>query len=581
MNDAKHPARNATVTDAALAGGHVAGNPVIAGLESGVGNCFPGLECDIRNLERRFFPHLVVDFTTLSAGAQTFSTALVREVDLTAARAAALPPETLAAYESIAADAGDPAAEGFWFVSVVEGRFGSFGDLELRFLDLVDDALVTNLGQEDTPDDAWTAVRLLPEGADVRVLFRRSDLASSHDLTAPRAAYLDEHGALGAIFEPGEMTQSLCSPWTHDFRDCGCFYWASNHPDIALQPRGAGDPDPDLDRPAVWQRGDRGTPADPAPPADADGPAGPGPFGPREEMDYYEINSRWQELGIVLDEREQGDAYRPGDFDALPFASVEELEEQVRYAAGVELAVTLEYLSAAYSLDRSVAGGTLADDVRASFSEILRIAIGEMRHMRAVNDLLRAMFERGLIAEFRPALQVAAELPTGGDATRPLAFRPLDGETLQSFIDIERPSFSVDGLYGRIFATVRQLAPGPLEALVQAIMAEGTDHFETFSFIQEWLSRHPPSAYLLDLQAPDASIPEHVTLQARYRDLLETLHQGYAAGLPGGASDLADARAAMLAVDGLRGACETLAQAGIAVTFEAPDDPRFTPLPKP
>src|SRR5713101_4971642 len=39
----------------------VPGNPVSTRLESGVGNCFPGLECDLRNLERRFFPFLEVD----------------------------------------------------------------------------------------------------------------------------------------------------------------------------------------------------------------------------------------------------------------------------------------------------------------------------------------------------------------------------------------------------------------------------------------------------------------------------------------------------------------------------------------
>jgi hypothetical protein len=29
----------------------VAGNPMSTRLESGIGNCFPGLECDLRNLE--------------------------------------------------------------------------------------------------------------------------------------------------------------------------------------------------------------------------------------------------------------------------------------------------------------------------------------------------------------------------------------------------------------------------------------------------------------------------------------------------------------------------------------------------
>jgi hypothetical protein len=46
-----------------------AGNPVSTRLESGVGNCFPGLECDLRNLERRFFPYLTVEIVgDLSAG---------------------------------------------------------------------------------------------------------------------------------------------------------------------------------------------------------------------------------------------------------------------------------------------------------------------------------------------------------------------------------------------------------------------------------------------------------------------------------------------------------------------------------
>src|SRR5713101_303191 len=41
----------------------VSGNPVSTRLESGVGNCFPGLECDLRNLERRFFPFLEANIT--------------------------------------------------------------------------------------------------------------------------------------------------------------------------------------------------------------------------------------------------------------------------------------------------------------------------------------------------------------------------------------------------------------------------------------------------------------------------------------------------------------------------------------
>ena len=43
----------------------IVGNPVTTRLESGVGNCFPGLEFDHRNLDRRFFPGLIINFGVL------------------------------------------------------------------------------------------------------------------------------------------------------------------------------------------------------------------------------------------------------------------------------------------------------------------------------------------------------------------------------------------------------------------------------------------------------------------------------------------------------------------------------------
>src|SRR5204862_7527712 len=43
------------------------GNPVSTRLESGIGNFFPGLECDLRNLERRFFPFLEIEINFSAA----------------------------------------------------------------------------------------------------------------------------------------------------------------------------------------------------------------------------------------------------------------------------------------------------------------------------------------------------------------------------------------------------------------------------------------------------------------------------------------------------------------------------------
>lgn len=33
------------------------------------------------------------------------------------------------------------------------------------------------------------------------------------------------------LAQPGEMSQSLCSPWHSDYRECACFYWPATRPD--------------------------------------------------------------------------------------------------------------------------------------------------------------------------------------------------------------------------------------------------------------------------------------------------------------------------------------------------------------
>jgi hypothetical protein len=54
----------------------------------------------------------------------------------------------------------------------------------------------------------------------VRSLFARS----SSGATIP---VIDSEAVL-----PGELTQSLCSPWQNDYRECLCYYWASSRPDF-------------------------------------------------------------------------------------------------------------------------------------------------------------------------------------------------------------------------------------------------------------------------------------------------------------------------------------------------------------
>jgi hypothetical protein len=553
------------------------GNPVSTRLESGIGNFFPGLECDMRNLERRFFPFLEVD--------TDFADIVVAAVDVTAA-SAALSVGTISAgdlenYRVIQHDIGQKVR---WSVRTITGDFGPLGSQTVTLSDLDG----SSFGGGRKPPDAWVAIRMLKELNPVTLTLSRTPGPSEIILTGPRTRYLDDDGALSRLFEPGELTQSLCSPWTHDFRDCACFYWASNHPDIALPPL----PDattpgtaPKWNRDTAWERSDRSLTAPPVVTIANGSPSVPIGSTAVREMQHHEINRDWQLLNFVLERREQITPYQPSSASAAaPFADKAALLAQLRYAAGVELAVMLEYLSAAWSLRRGVNNlpQVLRDDVRTAFTEMRRIAIGEMLHLRAVNDLLSELTG----AAFEPALAVATAIPLGAAGQfQPLQFRAAVPEAIDDFVSIEAPSQSIDGLYSRIFATLAA-GIGTEEQIqsMRAVMSEGGDHFQTFLFIKEWLGRHtPPSTYLVagGPVAPPAGSAEHATLQQRFVALLSALHDGLKKGIPAGAPAINAARSAMLGPNGIEGALDAVAAKGFLVTFDPVADPRFASIAPP
>jgi Ferritin-like len=535
----------------------VAGNPMSTRLESGVGNCFPGLECDLRNLERRFFPFIVVDISD--------NEIRIVGADPDRAKASGLSADVLRQYRRIATDV---AAGRRWVVRRLIGRFGPLGQLELDIAELT----TPSFGQVRQPPDAWTAVRMLTEGTEV-MLDLQGPANASMQLAGTRARYLDDNGALADVFRPGELTQSLCSPWTHDFRDCGCYYWASNHPDIALPPLppGVNPNDPNWNTEVIWERRDRTADVLPAP-ATAEGPD-------QSELDYREINGAWQSLNFVIARRESTGSLAGGPAHVDPLPSEAALEQSLIYAAGVELAVTQEYLTAAYSLrpGTGIVAGMLHDDVVAAHGELMRIAIGEMRHLRAVNDVLRALVGP---TRYQPALRVASAVPgTEPGSTRPVLARPANFDAIDAFIDIEKPSVSVDSVYAHILATVERDGRHEQAQQIRTIMSEGGDHFQTFLFIREWLRRHQESDFLRATQAPPDADPDHRNLQQVYLGLLNTLHHGYSIGVPLGGKDIADARNVMLGP--LHNAAEALSAGGFLVVFEPLSDDRFKPVDPP
>jgi hypothetical protein len=552
------------------------GNPISTRLESGIGNFFPGLECDLRNLERRFFPFLEVD--------TDFTNIVVAAVDITGASAAASDGTISAAdlenYRVIQHDIGQGVR---WSVSVIDGDFGPLGQQTATLSDLTGESF----GDGRPLPDAWVAIRLLKEQSRVTLKLVRTPGPGEISLSGARRRYLDDDGALSRMFVPGELTQSLCSPWTHDFRDCGCFYWASNHPDIALPPlpdasTPASDPKWNLD--TAWERADRSLASPPVVTIANGSPVVPAGSAAVLEMQHHEINRDWQLLNFVLERRERIVPYDPASpAAAVPFADKDALLKQLRYAAGVELAVMLEYLSAAWSLRRDVNAlpPELRNDVRSAFAEIRRIAIGEMLHLRAVNDLLSGL----LGPAFEPALAVASAIPLSGPAGfRPLQFRSADPATIADFIAFEAPSQGIDGLYGRILASL-SAGKGTEEQIqsVRALISEGGDHFQTFLFVNEWLGRHtPPSTYLVAGGPADpGASPEHSALQQAYSDLLIALYTGFKAGIPSGSTTINAARASMLGPTGIEGKLDAIAARGLLVKFDALADQRFSPIAPP
>jgi hypothetical protein len=535
---------------ARLAAARAAGNPIVTELASGVGNCFPGLEFDARNLDRRFFPYLVVDFV---------DDIVVNQVELARAEADGVTGDLLTALR----EAAKPATQ--WRVARLSGTFAGFGPRDL---------VVAQLGPTtEGPPDGWTAVRLLVPGTEVTITLQ-ADSGKQLELAATRASYLRDDGAFAEMFAAGELTQSLCSPWTHDFRDCGCFYWASNHPDIVQPavPAPSAVDDPAFAVRVSWLRSDRVT-SPPAPDPQHQG-----------ELRHHEINARWQELDVVVDGREQRMPYAP---DVVPGVALDPaaLVPTLRYAAGVEQAVMLEYLAAAFSLNRDAGddNSTVRQDVAVAQFEIMRVAQSEMRHLKAVNGLLLHEHQvSGAVGAFQPVLGVATVIPGAGGMRVPsMSFRPLTAQVLEDFVQIEAPSKSVDALYGRILATYRRAGRDTQAATVAQIMAEGADHFASFRVIQELLGRHQESEYLLPVSIPVAGDGRLTTLQQRYETMLDHFFKGYSVGVPPGRTEIAAARSIMLGSRGVEGACEALAAQNVLPVFAIPTDNRFAPVDPP
>jgi hypothetical protein len=537
--------RNLTAQTAYL----VDGNPVISRPEDSVANCFPGLEADIRNLDRRFFPGLVFEF--ISDGVKLAYVDALQDPDL---QSDDKPAKTL--YRILTSeDTTKLLSEGSWYIDWIEQK---------------KKRIAMYWGRNEPLEDvyAWRIVRSLERGpVTIRLKLRQGKQkkkpaskqgkrTKSITLKGWRRVYTDpETGVINLAYQPGELGQGLCSPWQHDFRDCQCFYWAANHPDVVLGELYPGEsllPEDDFNLPASadgedppvqgerilasipldWLRADRSR----AMAAEArESIAMNRPY----QLNHFEINSAWQELSIVVDGREVGGLYVPPSIEtANPLSSTEELAKQLRdNLAPLELTLIFEYLYARFSLvDEVEAQNTplLGGAVRLARDRLTLIVASEMQHLRWVNQLLWDLFQDNKIPSFKPVLTVKDEVPTsaaasppprrsrlaqpskqaaqarttqtvkdfeaftdmerrgdsGSRQTRPAQLRPLTKEVIDEFVAVEHPSGYIDGAYAQVIATLKQgqFEKKSMPELAMRIANDGGQHEIRFLEIKAALS---------------------------------------------------------------------------------------------
>ena len=487
------------------------GNPATARPESGVDNSFPGLEFDQRNLDKRFFPGLEFEYH--------FGTPpILRRVE----------PER--ALRNIALDDADVGRA--LILYKVFATFGSpnGGPIE-REIALENTVALSAWRILHDIEPGHVGVFLAPfsqsgppplglteqDEADAAMrgnanLIRRDNAGNLRFavLTGNRADYLVDGVINPALYEPGDLTRSLCAPWQYDFADCGCFYWASNKPDMVAA-------EPDGDQFYNFQR--IRNPAT-EPPTGAPGST------PEEREQFQTINGwvqntmrhrrmveDWETLPIALDGTEST-AFEPSPDEALPADRVlsrTDIIDRLKYLATVEHGLMIEYLFAHYSIDAPrdapSADGVIARRYDAA-NTVLGVAIDEMRHFRWVNEILRELGETTVIDR----VQTFEDLDNDARfIAHDFSLEPLTPTRLEWFIDVERPSKeidptladdTIDGLYTRILLSIRQsdafsdTERARLVHLIKLIIDEGYDHFSRFQNVQRVLSGLTPDSYL-------------------------------------------------------------------------------------
>ncbi|MGK7940652.1 MAG: ferritin-like domain-containing protein [Crocosphaera sp.] len=467
----------------------VPGNPTVSRPEDGVDNSYPGLEMDVRNLQKYFFPGLYFEvyrqggarlagLTPPDRAAQWLNLGL-KETDI---------QDNIYLWVLQGKTASNQDATNPPIIDFVntEGLGGLYGWRKINALFPGKVAVVIGSAPPSNGDQLEAAKAKLLEGwnSNQSSLQRDSNGKLEYGvLIAQRAPYLSSEGVIDPdVYRPGELTRTLCTPWTYDFRDCQCFYWASNKPDVVA---GEDDKYPYLN----FQRKNRAV--DPQ----TEDIANSYQARREREIDYAEMMIDWEQLRPVVNGRECGESYKPEAPPPGPILTLEEIKTELTYLATVEHALAVQYLYAYYSVN-APQDEPDDPDLRSfrlwkGANEIFSIAIDEMRHLRWANQVLKLLGSPTIIKR-------AAKL--GRRFELPFYLQSLSSPQLQWFIDVERPSRStrvgLDGMYVGIQTSLQQLSANEIDPetqrraveIIKLIIDEGEGHYVRFSTAQQNLA---------------------------------------------------------------------------------------------
>ncbi|MEM7338097.1 MAG: ferritin-like domain-containing protein [Actinomycetota bacterium] len=560
----------------ARAAHQVVGNPTSTRMESGVANCFPGLEWDIRELDRRFFPGLVFQFV---------QTPLYPVPGILPAQQGA----KLAWLDSLEDPALPFTSDEPWvrdLLATLEQNIGQINHLSQGrwYLDSFEQYGTTFVMADEhgTPYEGemvWRMIRGIQPNEPLTIrIQQRSDAGTGEPigdkvtLKGFRRQFLDPDGVVDHSFKAGELTMSMCNPWSHDFRDCACHYWASNHPDVVLGPAEAtlddGQPADPTDAAVKldWIRRDRSPGGRVASAATITENR---PF----QIDHYEMNARWEELPFVLEGREIGAVYSPPERAQAVGATLEALQTRLRTElAPLEFTLALQYLYAMFSVRTPAEVDAerwpdLPGDVAAIRQFVMLVAVSEMQHLRWANRLLWELDQHlDPNAVYQPVLHHTSTLWKGEAAE----LAPLTPETVQRFVEIERPGGQIDTAYAQAVSTLKARPDlGHLYDLAIRIDTDGNEHYSRFSDIGRILAAYPSGVDAPYLRSVELGTAETAAAALTpFHTLVERLTDAYKLEASGDEAPaqrkIDEARTAMLDV---QSAADDLAARGIGVPF--------------